>query len=237
MGKGAPLRWLENKLLARHLRGCGVEIGALWRKFPVPSHARVYYVDRISDADLQAHYTEVTKPIVAPDVVADATHLPFAPGTLDFVIASHVLEHLPLPLDALRHWHSVLRAGGALLLKIPDKRYTFDHRRERTPLQHLIEEQKHAEAFDKRAHFAEWTEKVVGCTPGTPQFDAQLEQLLDADYSIHYHAWIDEDIREIAHYSQTVMRLDWQPVVFWKAGFYRKECVILLRRSGTPIAG
>ena len=132
MGKGAPLRWLENRLLARHFRGRGVEIGALWRKFPVPSRAAVYYVDRISDADLQQHYAEVTQPIVPPDVVADATRLPFLPASLDFVIASHVLEHLPFPLAALRHWYDVLRPGGVLLLKIPDKRYTFDVKRERT---------------------------------------------------------------------------------------------------------
>ena len=83
---------------------------------------------------------------------------------------------------------------------------------------------------------------LVEITGGEPMLQERdviplMEQLLDADYSIHYHAWIDEDIREIAHYSQTVMRLDWQPVAFWKASFYRKECVILLRRSGMPIAG
>ena len=162
MGKGAPLRWLENKLLARHLHGRGIEIGALWRKFPVPRSARVYYIDRISAADLQQHYAEVSSPICAPDVVADATHLPFAPSTLDFIIASHVLEHLPFPLDALRHWHDVLRPGGVLLLKIPDKRYTFDHQRARTPLQHLIDEHANPSTFDKRAHFADWVEHVIG---------------------------------------------------------------------------
>jgi SAM-dependent methyltransferase len=231
MGKGAPLRWLENKLLARHLRGCGIEIGALWRKFPVPRPARVYYIDRISEADLQQHYAEVSSPILAPDVVADATHLPFAPGMLDFIIASHVLEHLPFPLDALHHWHDVLRPGGVLLLKIPDKRYTFDHNRQRTRLQHLIDEQINRSAFDKHDHFADWVEHVIGRPRGTPEFDAQLSELLAADYSIHYHAWTDEDIREIADYSRNTMHLDWQSIVFWRAHFYRKECVLMLRRN------
>ncbi len=232
MGKGTALRWVENKLLAQHLRGRGIEIGALWRKFPAPGRARVYYVDRISEADLQQHYAEVSSPIFAPDVVADGVHLPFAPGTLDFVIASHVLEHLPFPLAALRHWHNVLRPGGVLLLKIPDKRYTFDHRRERTPLQHLIDEEARPATFDKRAHFADWVEHVIGRARGTPEFEAQLSQLLEADYSIHYHAWTDEDIHEIADYTRNTMHLAWQPVVLWKAHFYRKECVLLLRRSG-----
>jgi SAM-dependent methyltransferase len=231
MGKGAPLRWLENTLLARRLRGRGIEIGALWRKFPVPRSERVYYVDRISEAGLQQHYSEVTRPILAPDVVADATRLPFASGTLDFIIASHVLEHLPFPLDAMQHWHDALRPGGVLLLKIPDKRYTFDHKRRRTPLQHLIDEQSSAPAFDKRAHFEDWVEHVIGRARGTPEFDAQLSELLAADYSIHYHTWIDEDIREIAEYTRSAMHLDWQSIVFWRAHFYRKECVVMLRRS------
>jgi SAM-dependent methyltransferase len=231
MGKGAALRWVENKLLARHLGGRGIEIGALWRKFPTPRSACVYYVDRISEADLQQHYSEVSLPILAPDIVADATHLPFASGTLDFLIASHVLEHLPFPLDALHHWHDALRPGGVLLLKIPDKRYTFDHKRERTPLQHLIEEEANPAAFDKRAHFEDWVEHVIGRARGTPEFDAQLSELLAADYSIHYHTWTDQDIREIADYTRSAMHLDWRPIVFWKAHFYRKECVLMLRRS------
>jgi len=54
---------------------------------------------------------------------------------------------------------------------------------------------------------------------------------LQSDYSIHYHVWIDEDIREIVEYTRSVMRLNWKPVVFWKAHFYRKECVLMLQRT------
>lgn len=230
MGKGAPLRWMENRLLARHLRGRGIEIGALWRKFPVPSSARVFYVDRISDNELQQHYAEVTQPLIMPDVVADATRLPFAAASLDFIIASHVLEHLPFPLAALRHWHDALRPGGVLLLKIPDMRYTFDRKRERTPLGHLIAEDISPADFDQRAHFAEWTERVVGRQRGTPEFEWQLNELLASEYSIHYHAWIDDDIREIVDYARTKMGLNWRPVVFWNAYVYRKECVVMMRR-------
>ena len=63
MGKGAPLRWVDNKLLAQHLSGRGIEIGALWRKFPVPRRAIVFYVDRTPATDLQQHYAEVESPL------------------------------------------------------------------------------------------------------------------------------------------------------------------------------
>ena len=158
--------------------------------------------------------------------------LPFRPRSLDFVIASHVLEHLPFPLAALRQWYEVLRPGGVLLLKIPDKRYTFDLRRRRTPLQHLIAEDRAPATFDKRAHFEDWVENVIGRPRGSPEFDWDLANLLQADYSIHYHVWTDQDIRDLVEYTRTEFHLNWQPLVFWKAHFYRKECVVALQRTG-----
>jgi len=55
MGKGAPLRWIENRVIARYLSGRGVEIGALWKKFPVSRGAKVWYVDR-GKADYLEHH-------------------------------------------------------------------------------------------------------------------------------------------------------------------------------------
>jgi SAM-dependent methyltransferase len=49
---------------------------------------------------------------------------------LDYVIASHVIEHVPDLVGWLKDIHEALRPGGALALWVPDKRFTFDaHRR------------------------------------------------------------------------------------------------------------
>jgi hypothetical protein len=48
---------------------------------------------------------------------------------------------------ALRVWYEALASGGVLLLKIPDKRYTFDSRRSRAPLSHLLAEHEHPDLF------------------------------------------------------------------------------------------
>ena len=45
----------------------------------------------------------------------------FAETSLDFVIASHVIEHAPNPIAALVAAHRVLRSGGKLILIVPDK--------------------------------------------------------------------------------------------------------------------
>ncbi|MGA3210690.1 MAG: methyltransferase domain-containing protein [Terriglobales bacterium] len=231
MGKGAALRWFENKLLAQHIRGNGIEIGGLWRRFPAPSNAQVRYVDRMSAEELRRAYSELGAHVLPVDIIADGTRLPFALGSLGFIIASHVLEHLPFPLSALRHWYETLRPGGVLLLKVPDKRYTFDFRRERTPLQHLITEEENPARFNKHAHFADWVEHVAGRRPETSEFDEELRRLLDADYSIHYHAWIDSDIEEMIQFTRTAWDLQWRIRVFLRAHFYRKECALILARE------
>lgn len=231
MGKGAPLRWVENAFLRRHLHGTGMELGALGRPFRVAAGTRVWYVDRMAGGGLRAQYAEVATPIVNPHVVADATELPVAPGTLDFIIASHLLEHLPFPLKALQKWHEALRPGGVLLLRVPDKRFTFDARREITTLEHLVEEHDHPERFDRRRHFADWTANVMGLPVGTPRFERKLQELLDADYSIHYHVWTCDDVRRLIDYTVARWGLNWEPVVFWRAHIYRKEAVAVLKRG------
>lgn len=58
-------------------------------------------------------------------------------GTYDAVLASHILEHLANPLAALEEWRRVLRPGGRLVLVVPHREGTFDHRRPVTTLAHL----------------------------------------------------------------------------------------------------
>jgi SAM-dependent methyltransferase len=58
-------------------------------------------------------------------------------ATYDFVLASHVLEHVANPLRALQEWKRVLNPGGTVLVVVPDKRGTFDHRRAFTPFDHI----------------------------------------------------------------------------------------------------
>jgi predicted SAM-dependent methyltransferase len=229
MGKGAPLRWIENGYLRTRLHGRGVEIGGLWRKFKVPSGAKVWYVDHLSAPDLARHYREVSGNIVAPDIIADAEFLPLR--ALDFIIASHVLEHLPSPLRALKSWYEALRGGGTLLLKVPDKRFTFDRNRRRTSLQHLIEELENPAQIDIREHFADWVENVNGRQPGSEEYERELRGLMEQNYSIHYHTWIDRDLQDIIQYTQNILHLNWETIVFWGAHFYRKETVVVLRKS------
>jgi SAM-dependent methyltransferase len=46
----------------------------------------------------------------------DALRLPFRDGSLDFLVATNMIHHLPYPLRFFREAHRVLRPGGKLLL-------------------------------------------------------------------------------------------------------------------------
>jgi SAM-dependent methyltransferase len=59
-------------------------------------------------------------------------------GAYDFVLSSHVLEHVANPILAISEWMRVLADDGTLVLLLPDKKYTFDHRRPVTTMEHLI---------------------------------------------------------------------------------------------------
>jgi SAM-dependent methyltransferase len=231
MGKGAPLRWIENYQLRRYLRGKGLEIGGLWRKFKVSASTKVWYLDRLSVENLGKQYPEWNGGIVAPDIIGDAEHLPIASASLNFLIASHVLEHLRFPLLALRSWYDALVSGGILLLRVPDMRYTFDRDRRRTTLQHLLGESEDPRKFDTVSHYADWVQYVNHCAPGEARFRQQLNRLVGMNYSIHYHVWIDRDLAEIIQYTRDVYHLDWKLVIYWGAHFYRKECILALRKG------
>src|SRR5829696_5005639 len=66
------------------------------------------------------------------NVIADATY--------DFLLSSHSLEHTANPVKALREWMRVIKPNGKLVLILPNKEYTFDHKRQYTSFAHLLDD-------------------------------------------------------------------------------------------------
>jgi len=59
-------------------------------------------------------------------------------GSYDFLLSSHVLEHCANPILALSEWTRLLKENGLLVVLLPNKDSTFDHRRPITTMEHLI---------------------------------------------------------------------------------------------------
>jgi len=133
------------------------------------------------------------------DYVTDAADLFFAPNeTLDFVCSSHVLEHIANPFKAIGEWKRVVRDGGVIYAGVPDKRHTFDHARERTPLSHLIDDFNRDVDQTDETHAAEF---LKGCDyemADGPRRDELLKKVRNNPIStIHHHVWVVDDVAEI----------------------------------------
>jgi SAM-dependent methyltransferase len=73
--------------------------------------------------------------------VAEASELGrIGDSAYDFVLSSHCIEHLANPLQGLGEWIRVLKDDGLLVLIVPHKDGTFDHRRPVTSLTHIVQD-------------------------------------------------------------------------------------------------
>ncbi|HMC56895.1 MAG TPA: methyltransferase domain-containing protein [Gemmatimonadaceae bacterium] len=88
--------------------------------------------------------------------IAEGAELAGVPAAAyDFVLSSHMLEHTANPLRALDSWSRLLKPGGALLLVVPHRDGTFDHRRPVTSLAHLVQDLERNTGEDDLTHLDE----------------------------------------------------------------------------------
>jgi SAM-dependent methyltransferase len=125
-------------------RSRGLEIGALHHPILTRDRANVFYVDHADDEALKEKYEDHADviDIVHVDFVwAERPLVEVVGGAepFDFVIASHVIEHVPNPVGWLKQLSEVLCVGGILSLAIPDKRFCFDARRRASDVAEVLD--------------------------------------------------------------------------------------------------
>jgi predicted SAM-dependent methyltransferase len=197
---------------AAMLRGHGIEIGALHLPLKLGQHASVTYVDRLPVEKLRELYVELADMELAPvDVIGSAEDLSsFENGSLDFVIANHIIEHLEDPIKALKEFHRVLKTRGLLFMCVPDARVTFDRLRPLTDTEHILVEHRggpKATGANRRDHYADWVVHVERSgilgdlhRPVTASTNEEfVQKLVDMDYSIHFHVWNADTFLDFFH--------------------------------------
>jgi predicted SAM-dependent methyltransferase len=122
------------------LTGHGLEIGPLSRPLVLKKDYSVKYVDHCSTNELIAKYPNTDDHIAGIEEVdlvwVDKSLKEMNNNTLvDYLVASHVIEHVPDPVGWIEEVRDVLKEEGKLYLVIPDMRFTFDAFRGETPLQ------------------------------------------------------------------------------------------------------
>ena len=142
-------------MAVRYLGGLsGVEIGgSAHNRFPVDA----INIDRYAQMDTiyKDEERRLSGRALAVDIVAPGDDLPLEDNSVDFVLASHVIEHFPDPIKALLEWERV--ASKYVFLVVPHRDRTFDSNRELTPVDELIE--RHASGFtsDEDRHWSVWS--------------------------------------------------------------------------------
>lgn len=165
----APMgpRRLSLQRLAGHK---GVEIGGPSTVFsatgPIPVYPVIESLDNCNFATSTVWQTEVIAGdnayrfadgrAAGKQYVNEASDLQGIPSSAyDFLICSHVIEHLANPLQALREWLRVIRPGGTLVMVAPHRDGAFDHRRPVTTFQHLLEDFERKTGEEDLTHLTE----------------------------------------------------------------------------------
>lgn len=121
----------------------------------------------------------------------------------DFILASHVLEHIANPFRALAEWLRVLKDGGVLLLIVPHKDGTFDHKRPVTSLTHLIDDFRNQTREGDLTHLPEILELTdINLDPYIPDREfLRFRGTCNYEHrSLHHHVFDTNLIVEIFCY-------------------------------------
>ena len=203
-------------LLTRFLVGAGVELGPGHHPMPVLfSDVTIRYVDRWDPEQNRSLFPDVAagSTFTTPDVIAnlDVDRLSaLSDESQDFVIASHLLEHLANPLAQLEDMHRVLRRGGVALIFLPDRRYTFDRKRSPTPLEHLIADHRDQVTVASDEHLEDHLRKTGVWQDSWTDEDRRREFAFNRERSIHVHCWTEDEFLPVLVHTVVAMGMQWE---------------------------
>lgn len=118
---GKHPKFPEHKLAHELLDGLtGIELGAAAHNpFGLQGSTHVSPGDdletfRQAEIDMCGAYAEI-------DIVAEADAIPVEDDSQDYIISSHVFEHLPNPVKALQEWGRIVKDGGFIFMIVPQR--------------------------------------------------------------------------------------------------------------------
>jgi SAM-dependent methyltransferase len=179
-------------------KGKGLEIGALHQAFDLD--AEVIYLDRDRTEDLRIQYKNDPRvnDIQQVQIVWHSSTYPFLDNNaFDFVINSHVLEHVTNPGRQIEEWMRIIRPGGILYMIVPDKNYCFDRRRAITSTEHLIKEFESNIETTTIEHYRDFIVNTQGEDGITRTIsDDFIYSCYEQQSSIHVHTFTAESLKE-----------------------------------------
>jgi SAM-dependent methyltransferase len=124
------------------------------------------------------------------DLWASGDAIPVPDGSEDYVISSHVLEHLPNPVGALLEWNRVVRDQGYVFMIVPIKGVLpADGPRELTSLAHFIDCYRQGHTLDSHP-----IDDVPGGRMG------------------HYHTFTPDSLTDVVDWMRETGLCEWELV-------------------------
>jgi len=132
------MKFPESTLAHKYLDGLkGLEIGGSAHNPFGLNTFNVDYSDDMSTVFKQAEI-KLCGEALPVDIVAYGDNLPFKESRFDFVISSHVIEHIFDPIKAIIEWVRVVKSGGYIFTIAPLTEFVPGETRPTTSLDELI---------------------------------------------------------------------------------------------------
>ena len=251
--------------------GKGLEIGALAAPVVTKADGPVFYVDHADRDELQAKYAhdEYMKTrlddivevdfVLKPGQALSEAVAPEAP--YDYVIASHLIEHIPDMVGWLADVSSLLSTGGILSLVIPDKRYSFDINRSVTEISDVVDAHlrhldrpSYAQAYDFFAKALNGVVDRAQVWAGTTDYSDMLRQDCEDPYvtaydwcrdvltsdqfiDVHCHVFTPASFLDILDKLARIGLLDFEVSTIFPTGFDTLEFHLSLRKLDPTLVG
>jgi SAM-dependent methyltransferase len=130
----------------------------------------------------------------------EASDLQVPDSSYEFVLSSHVLEHCANPIRVLQEWQRVVHPGAPMILSLPYHRWQFDHRRQPTSIEHMLEDYANAVGEDDLTHLPEIrqlhdhpTSREAGTVEQYWQWASQ-----NSTYRVlHHHVFDSTNVRQL----------------------------------------
>lgn len=238
--------------------GRGLEIGPGYNPFlPKAKGHRVESVDHAPAEALRRKYLALGQDVSRIEEVdyvwtgQPLDELVPHHGAYDFVLASHVVEHLPDPLGFLNACDRLLRPGGVLVLVAPDKRRCFDALRPIASTGDVVQaglerRQRHppGKVFDHTAYYAAengagtWYRRRRGATAlareDIDEARRAYQAAADSAGYVDVHGWVfvPSSLRLILADLHGLGLTAMREVAFIDRGLGRGEFYLSLSRSG-----